>query len=397
MRSKIILCLVIAILLFGSNIVTSLKLNIEKKSNTEKIEIFTRPAQDHLDFNYCNLSTGKSLGTGTIFEPPYSDCYSWGKALEWLDDFSHACNIFSGAIGACAEAFIGGATAEAMQKIHFYVGRTKNVYVNANIIRSGGTSTIGISAFAGTEKTWSWDDFSINYHRKDVDPWWNWDDIILKIIDLISIILGYEPVNINEAIYCLEDVIDFVELNENMTSLMENEDAEIIPISFSFSADPGFHTIWVGLRATASAFIAGFASAFTMGQVTNITIDGIAAPEPPTVIGPTSGKINKNLDFCAQSHDPNSDKIRYIFDWGDGTDSGWTEYLPSGSTFYKSHVYHREGQYSMKVIVEDTDKMKSSSVKDIKISSSRIFSLNRTLSSFPMLRFFKKEKNNTRS
>ena len=41
--------------------------------------------------------------------------------------------------------------------------------------------------------------------------------------------------------------------------------------------------------------------------------------------------------------------------------------------------------------VEDIDKMKSSSVKDIKISSPRIFSLNRTLSSFPMLRFFKKE------
>ena len=367
-----------------------LKLKNDKaayKKNNENLKNFLESDQEQIDYNDNILSTGKTLGTSTIFEPPYSDCYSWGKALDWVDEFSVGCNKYSGAIGACAEAFIGGATAEAMQKLFFYVGRPKNVIVNANIIRSGGTSTIGVSAFAGTEKTWSWDDFSKNYHRSDVDPWWSWDYIIYKIIDLISLIVGYAPINIYEAIFCLEDIFDFIEFNNQLNNMFDNDDAEIIPISFSFSTSPGLHTIWVGLRATTSAFIAGFASAVTMGQVTNITIDGIAAPNPPIITGPSSGKVNKNLDFCVQCSDPNSDNLRYYFDWGDETSSGWTEYLTSGSIVYKTHVYDRKGHYTLKVIVEDIDRMEVSSIKELRITNSRIIPLNKVLGSFPILRF----------
>jgi hypothetical protein len=167
-----------------------------------------------------------------------------------------------------------------------------------------------------------------------------------------------------------------------MNNMFDNDDAEIIPISFSFSASPGFHIIWVGLRATTSAFIAGFASAVTMGQVTNITIDGIAAPDPPIITGPSSGIVNKNLEFCVSSSDPNSDKIRYYFDWGDGTNTGWTEYLNSGSTVYKSHVYDRKGHYNLKVIVEDIDRMVASSIRDLRIENSRAISLKEFLQFF---------------
>ncbi len=352
------------------DVLSNIILTEENVTNICKI---CKPPETNTSF----LPVGKSVGTSTIFEPPYSDCYSWGKGVNWIDEYSHGCNKYSGAIGAYTKAFIGGATAEAMQKLHFYVGRTKTVYINAKIIRTGGKSTFGLSAFAGTEKTWSWDDFKNNYHRADVDPWWSWEDIILKIIDLVTFIIGFAPKSILEAIILLNNVFDFIELFNHMNNLLENENAEILNISFSFSASSGYHTIWVGLRATTSAFLAGFASAVTMGQVTNITIDGIAAPNSPILSGPSTATINDNLDFCAHCYDPNSDKIRYFFDWGDGTNSGWTDYLPSGSNVYKSHIYEKKGTYELKVIVEDIDRMKSCCVKEIYITKPRFLSNNK--------------------
>ena len=49
----------------------------------------------------------------TVFVPPYDACHSWGTTLGGVDNEGHNCNRQSGAIGAYASAFIGGATAEA--------------------------------------------------------------------------------------------------------------------------------------------------------------------------------------------------------------------------------------------------------------------------------------------
>ena len=390
MRYKIVISmLVILLFLFCSlaEAINSNNVNFLKKTNQDYDIIMNRTISSNFpdSCNFCDekvgldqvFPQGKSQCKSTIFEPPYSSCYSWGKATDWLDEYSHGCNRYSGAIGVYADAFIGGATAEAMQKLYFYVGRAKSVTINANIIRSGGTSTLGVSAFAGTEKTWSWDDFYKNYKRADVDPWWNWENIISLIVDVVSLIVGFVPTTILEAILLLNEIFDFVGFFEEMNNLLDSDNAEVIPISFSFSACPGLHTIWVGLRATASAFIAGTASAVSIGQVTNITIDGIAAPNPPVITGPSAGKARSYLDFSAKSVDPNSDNVRYFFDWGDGSGSGWSDYVSSGGSVGFSHRYEKDGRYIVKVIAEDIDRMNSTSIKEVRISNCRFDTINR--------------------
>jgi hypothetical protein len=391
MRYKIVFSmLVILIFLFGSfaNAINA-ETYIYKNIRGQKYDInFNTTTNKDVTENckFCTekdgsdivLAKGLSQGTSTIFEPPYSSCYSWGKATDWLDEYSHGCNRYSGAIGVYADAFIGGATAEAMQKLYFYVGRAKSLTIHANIIRSGGTSTLGVSAFAGTEKTWSWDDFYKNYKRADVDPWWNWDIIISLIVDVVSLILGFVPTTILEAILLLNEVFDFVGFFEEMNNLLGSDKAEVIPISFSFSACPGLHTIWVGLRATASAFLAGTASAVSIGQLTNITIDGIAAPNPPIISGPSAGKSRSYLDFSAKSVDPNSDNVRYFFDWGDGSGSGWSDYVSSGGSVGFSHCFEKDGRYIVKVIAEDIDRMNSTSLKEVRISNCRFDTIKRS-------------------
>lgn len=315
------------------------------------------------------LPLGDPLGTGTIFSPPYSSCFSWGDGTWGIDEYSYGCNSESGSVGAYANALVGGATAEAMQQLDFYVGRTKSVNIDAKIIRTGGKTTFGFAAFAGTEKTWSWDDFQTNYHRSDVDPWWSWDDIILKIINLVAVLVGYVPGNISKAISALASVVDMKALNAQLENMFNNSDAEELDIQFSFTADPGYHSIWVGLRSTASACITGTGSAVTMGQVSSITIDGIATPDSPSITGPASCKTGESCDFSAECQDPNNDNIKYFFDWGDGSNSGWTDYINSGGKVTKSHTYSDKGVYTIKVKVEDIDRMQSESLYSISITS----------------------------
>ena len=64
--------------------------------------------------------------------------------------------------------------------------------------------------------------------------------------------------------------------------------------------------------------------------------------------------------------------IRYYFDWGDSTNSGWTDYKTSGTRVYKSHSYKNKGTYKIRLIVEDIDKMKSEATKTIKVGKEGI-------------------------
>jgi hypothetical protein len=179
------------------------------------------------------------IGSSTIFSAPYSGCYSWGDGLNLIDEYSHGCNKYSGSIGAYANAFLGGATAEAMQGLDIYVGRQKTLNINAKIIKAGGKSVFGFGSFSGTEKTWSWDDFISNYHRADVDPWLSWDIIILKIISIVSLFVGTYPEDIAQAISLLSSIVDFEGFAFELNKMLSDGEAEIINIDFSFNANPG--------------------------------------------------------------------------------------------------------------------------------------------------------------
>jgi hypothetical protein len=56
-------------------------------------------------------------------------------------------------------------------------------------------------------------------------------------------------------------------------------------------------------------------------------------PDRPDISGPTCCKPGETYTFSAVTNDSDNDKIAYLFDWGDGTTSGWTDYYPSGNNF----------------------------------------------------------------
>ena len=87
------------------------------------------------------------------------------------------------------------------------------------------------------------------------------------------------------------------------------------------------------------------------GELT-VTMQNIT-PDKPTINGPIHGKKLTEYTYTANTTDPNDDNISYFFKWGDSTNSGWTEFVPSGTSVSRSHRWFIRGTYTVSVKAKD--------------------------------------------
>ena len=73
---------------------------------------------------------------------------------------------------------------------------------------------------------------------------------------------------------------------------------------------------------------------------------------PKSPSGSVQGYAGESYSYSIFTEDPDSDQIRYTFDWGDGTASE-TEFVDSGRSASQSHVWEGEGEYRVKVMAAD--------------------------------------------
>jgi len=77
-------------------------------------------------------------------------------------------------------------------------------------------------------------------------------------------------------------------------------------------------------------------------------------PETPTKPdGPGEWTIDEEATFTSTTTDPEEDSIYFLFDWGDGTDSGWVGPYASGQTAEASYSWAELGEYEIKVMAKD--------------------------------------------
>jgi hypothetical protein len=77
-------------------------------------------------------------------------------------------------------------------------------------------------------------------------------------------------------------------------------------------------------------------------------------PTKPTIPqGNREGTIGKNYTYSTSSTDSDGDQISYLFDWDDGTTSGWLGPYNSGVTINTTHKWTVKGSYSIKVKAKD--------------------------------------------
>ncbi len=93
-------------------------------------------------------------------------------------------------------------------------------------------------------------------------------------------------------------------------------------------------------------------------------------PSTPTFFG--LNKTNYNIIFSSDSIDPNDDDLYYLFDWGDGTDSGWVGPFASGEKVQERHSWEYEGSYLIKVKAKDVNGYESQWSEPTKLSVSKV-------------------------
>ena len=69
--------------------------------------------------------------------------------------------------------------------------------------------------------------------------------------------------------------------------------------------------------------------------------------------GPDHGIIHYDIMFTTGTTDPNFDKILYMFDWGDGSNSGWLGPYNSGETITAIYAWSTLGDFEVRVRAKD--------------------------------------------
>jgi len=82
-------------------------------------------------------------------------------------------------------------------------------------------------------------------------------------------------------------------------------------------------------------------------------------PNPPTITGPTEGKVGIAHGFNITTIDPDGDEVYYFIDWGDNTTSGWLGPFTSGQQMTVSHTWDKKGEYLIKSKAKDVSELES--------------------------------------
>lgn len=82
--------------------------------------------------------------------------------------------------------------------------------------------------------------------------------------------------------------------------------------------------------------------------------------KPSTPVG--SIFIEKGVlhQYLSSTFDIDGDKIRYMFDWGDGLFSNWSEYLSSNATVFMNHSWDSISNFEIRVMAQDEKGLNSS-------------------------------------
>ena len=113
---------------------------------------------------------------------------------------------------------------------------------------------------------------------------------------------------------------------------------------------PGTYNVKVKAKDEHSS-LSGFSAPLTV----TITDENTPPNKPDTPSGATSGKTGISYAYSTSSVDPESNDVYYLFDCGDGTNSGWYGPHNSGDIINLSHIWNADGTYPIKVKAKDTN------------------------------------------
>jgi len=86
-----------------------------------------------------------------------------------------------------------------------------------------------------------------------------------------------------------------------------------------------------------------------------VIADTVSLPpgSPRAPAGPDAGYVDSTYEFSTLARDPNGDRIRLQFDWGDGDSSDWGGLVPESTVVTMMHTWLEAGEYSVRARAKD--------------------------------------------
>jgi parallel beta-helix repeat protein len=110
-------------------------------------------------------------------------------------------------------------------------------------------------------------------------------------------------------------------------------------------------------------------------------------PHAPTISGPSGGKPGKQYDYTFSAVDPDDDNIFYFIKWGDGNVEEWIGPYDSGEEISLSHIWNKQGTYTVMARVKDTFGLESE-WKTLELNMQKNRQINVILMNFLRCRFY---------
>jgi hypothetical protein len=80
----------------------------------------------------------------------------------------------------------------------------------------------------------------------------------------------------------------------------------------------------------------------------------VETPDKPSKpMGSLQGKANNEYSYVSRTTDPQGEQIYYLFDWDDGSTSGWLGPYESGEECTATHTWENQGSFNIKVKAKD--------------------------------------------
>jgi hypothetical protein len=88
-------------------------------------------------------------------------------------------------------------------------------------------------------------------------------------------------------------------------------------------------------------------------KIVIVAIDNNPPEKPDAPTGATFCKVGISYSYSASTTDPDGDRIYYMFDWDDRTNSEWTGPYNTEQKISMSHIWNVKGTYQIKVKAKD--------------------------------------------
>ena len=104
---------------------------------------------------------------------------------------------------------------------------------------------------------------------------------------------------------------------------------------------------------------------------------------PYKPIGPSKNSIMNECEYSSIGTEPEGQEIYYLFNWGDGYDSGWLGPYNSGDSCIARYFWSNQGDYEIRVKIKDVHGGESDWSEPLSVSMPK----NLVLKNFMLLRF----------